>query len=84
MLLNPHLAWLLTAAWRRPFLDPLPVDDYWLWLLVPLVAAICVVYKTIKADRPENIPRQSLNLMVQFMAMMALAAVALWLLSEVA
>ena len=63
-------------------LDPLPLDRYWLWLALPLVVAICVVYKAIKAPDLAVLPRQALNLAIQFILMMALAAAVLWVLSE--
>lgn len=66
----------------RPFLDPLPVDRYWMWLLVPLVVGISVVYKTIKTDRLNKIPREAAVLVAQIIAFMAMAAAALWLLTE--
>ena len=39
-------------AWT-PFLNPLPVwsDRVWPWLLLPLAAAISVVYKSIKCRK---------------------------------
>lgn len=68
----------------RPLLDPLPLDDYWLLLLVPLALAIAIVYKTIKTDDLSRLPRQAAVLTGQILAFMALAAAALWLLTEVA
>lgn len=64
----------------RPFLDPLPIDGY--WLLLPLVIAIAVVYKTIKVDDLVRLPREATILATQIMIFMVLAAVALWLLVE--
>lgn len=64
----------------RPFLDPLPLDDYWLVLMLPLVLAIAVVYKAIKAEDVRLLPRQSAFLALQIVAFMVLAAGALWLL----
>jgi len=66
----------------RPFLEPLPLDLYWMFLLIPMVVAISVVYKTIKTDRLRKIPRESAVLSAQIVAFMALAAAALWLLTE--
>lgn len=73
------MMWIL--AWK-PFLQPLPVDDYWLLLLGPLVVAICLVYKAIKVENLDQLPRQTLNLTLQFVALMAIAAAVLWVLSE--
>ena len=42
-----------------PFLNPLPVWDYWYLLLVPLAAAVAVVYKSIKLQRMRDVPWQA-------------------------
>lgn len=63
----------------RPLLDPIPVDDYWLVLLAPLVLAISVVYKAIKLDDLAQLPRQAIHLAGQIVAFMIMAAAALWL-----
>jgi hypothetical protein len=77
---------LLAATWAvqayRPFLDPLPLDTYWLLLLPPLAIAIAVVYKTIKLEDLSQIPSQAAFLAAQIVAFMVLAAAALWLLTE--
>ncbi|MEZ6192679.1 MAG: hypothetical protein R3C45_15500 [Phycisphaerales bacterium] len=66
----------------RPFLDPVPVDRYWMLMLLPMVVAIAVVYKTIKTDRLEKIPRETTVLAAQIVAFMVMAAAALWMLTE--
>lgn len=66
----------------RPFLDPLPLDTWWLMLLPPLVVAVAVVYKTIKLDDLRRLPRQAVILSAQIIVFMILAAAALWLLTE--
>lgn len=73
---------ILLLAWR-PFLDPMPIDDLWLWLLVPLAFAVALIYKTIKLHDLSKLPAQTLLLGVQIIAGMALAAVALWILTEI-
>ena len=67
----------------RPFLDPLPTlaGD---WLLVPLIVAIAVVYKTIKLDDLSRLPREATILTAQIAVFMILAGAALWLLVELA
>ncbi len=72
----------LTTLAYRPFLDPLPIDGYWMLLLIPLVLSIAVVYKTIKTDRLYKIPREASILAAQIVAFMVLAALALWMLTE--
>lgn len=66
----------------RPFLDPVPIDQYWMLMLLPMVIAIAVVYKTIKTDRLEKIPREATVLAAQIIAFMIMAAAALWMLTE--
>lgn len=73
---------IATLAWR-PFIDPLPVDGLWLLLLLPLVVAISVVYKTIKTADLRKVPRESAALAAQIVVFMVLAAAGLWLLTEV-
>ena len=71
-------------AHYRPFLDPLPLDTYWLLLLPPLVLAIAVIYKAIKIDDLSQLPRQAIFLAGQIIAFMVLAAALLWLITELA
>ena len=66
----------------RPFLEPLPLDTYWLLLLPPLVLAVSVVYKTIKLEDLAQLPGQALFLSGQIIAFMILAAAALWMITE--
>ena len=68
----------------RPFLDPLDMHHYWMWLLPPLVLAISCVYKAIKLDDLAELPRQTLALTVQILAFMIMADIALWLVNELA
>ena len=64
------------------FTEPLPLDDYWLWLLIPLVVVISIVYKTIKLRDLSKLPAQAASLAAQIVVFMILAAAALWLISE--
>jgi hypothetical protein len=72
---------LLTLAWR-PLLDPLPLHEQWMWLLLPLSAAIAVVYKTLKLDDLRQLPRQAARLTVLIVVSMIVAAIGLWVLTE--
>ena len=74
-----QLASSLTLAWR-PFLDPAPIDRYWLWLLPPLIIVIALVYRTIKSDSLSRLPRAAGYLAFQISVFMVLAAAALYLL----
>jgi len=73
---------LLTLAYR-PFLDPLPLDRWWLLLLLPLAAGVAVVYKSIKLPDLRQLPQQAALLAAQIVVFMILAAAALWLLTQV-
>lgn len=64
----------------RPFLDPAPIDRYWLWLLPPLILVIALVYRTIKSESLVGLPRSAGYLAFQISVFMVLAAAALWLL----
>lgn len=74
-------AWL--SLGYRPFMEPLPLDRYWLLLMVPMVFAIAVVYKAVKLDDLRRLPQQALLLTLQFAALMAAAAALLWLITEI-
>ena len=65
-----------------PFLHPLDVDEYWLWLLIPLALAISIVYKTIKLDDSSQLPRQITIMTAQIVVFMGVAASVLWVVSE--
>jgi hypothetical protein len=70
---NPNLAY-------TPFIDPLPIwspDWAWVLLLIPLCAAVAIVYKTIKCGAVSRIPREALVLFVTILIGMAMAAAAL-------
>ena len=66
----------------RPVLDPMPLDQYYLLFLIPLVAVIAVVYKTIKIEDLSRLPKAAAVLSFQILIFMALAAAALWMLTS--
>ena len=67
----------------RPFLDPLVSDDMWLVLMLPLILAIALVYKTIKVDDNRVLFKQTFYLCMQIVLFMAAAATGLWILSAI-
>ncbi len=80
---NTPQARLTPAAFTpayRPFLEPAPIDRYWLWLLPPLVLGIAVVYRTIKSDDLTHVPRRAAYLALQVAIFLVAAAVSLWVL----
>jgi hypothetical protein len=49
-------------SYSRPFIQPLPVWDYWYLLLLPLVLAVAVVYKACKCSKFSEIPRAAVGM----------------------
>lgn len=65
-----------------PLIDPLPalypgMDDYWLWLVLPLVLAISIVYKGTRIKSLQALPKEATIMTVQILFLMAIASVAL-------
>ncbi|MFG0247888.1 MAG: hypothetical protein ACF8OB_03300 [Phycisphaeraceae bacterium JB051] len=83
-MINLGVLMALTVAWR-PFLDPMPIDRYWLLLIFPLVLAIAVVYKAVKIPQPglAVMTVQSLKLAGQIVGVLAGAAAVLLFLTEI-
>jgi hypothetical protein len=72
----PILAW-------TPFLHPLPVWDYWLWLLIPLTIGVSVVYKSMKCANMARVPREAAQISVLILLGMTAAALLLWVVVRV-
>ena len=66
-----------------PFVTPLPVWNYWAWLLVPLCAAVAIVYKTIKCRYVHEIPRQAAAITVWIIVSMIAVAAGIWAVYQV-
>ncbi|MEM7681885.1 MAG: hypothetical protein AAF288_08005 [Planctomycetota bacterium] len=64
----------------RPFLDPMPMETGWLLFLPPLIVAVALVQRLIKAKRLRDVPREAARLCVQVFALLGVAAGSLWLL----
>jgi hypothetical protein len=60
--------------YTRPFMQPLPVWNYWPWLLVPLAIAVAVVYKSIKCRRVSQVPKEAAVLTLWILGGMVVAA----------
>lgn len=73
----------LLLAWR-PLLDPIDIDRHWVWLLVPLVVAVALVYKTLKLPTLKHLAIETARLSLYILFLMLLAAVLLWIFVEVA
>ncbi len=69
---------LLAEYTYKPFLNPLPIWDYWQWLMIPLCIGVAIVYKTIKCRYVRQIPKESFILSLWILsAMVGVAAVVL-------
>jgi hypothetical protein len=60
-----------------PFVYPLPVWDYWPWLLVPLALGVSIVYKSVKCQSMTRVPREALEIFVFILIGLVAAAGAL-------
>jgi hypothetical protein len=62
-----------------PLYDPLSalfpgLDNYWLALLIPLVIAICIVYKGTRIRDIKDLPKAATIMTIQVLLVMTLAA----------
>ncbi len=62
---------------RIPFVHPAPLWNVWYWLLLPLCAAISIVYKSVKCRHMRQVPREAAIIFFWILAGMAAAAAAL-------
>jgi len=70
------------TAWTL-FYNPITLSFYGeLWLLLPLCAAVGVVYKTIRIHHLRRLPREVLFLVLYMVAGLVLLSVGLWLVQE--
>jgi hypothetical protein len=60
-----------------PFLYPLPIWDYWYLLLIPLSAAVAVVYKSLKLANMRDVPRQAFAITLWILVGMSAGAAGL-------
>jgi hypothetical protein len=68
---------LADYAYTRPFLQPMPVWDYWYLLLLPLCIAVAVVYKAIKCNSMRRVPREALYIVIWILVSFVAAGAAL-------
>ena len=64
-------------AYTHPFLQPLPVWDYWPLLLLPLVIGVAVVYKSVKCRSIRQVPKEAASITMWILISFAAAAAAL-------
>ena len=72
-----------TAPSYRPFLSPLPVYDYWIWLLIPLCLGVSIVYKAIRCQTVREVPKEAALITLWILGGMAAAAAVLALIVKV-
>ncbi len=61
------------------FGKPLPVADYWLWLVFPVCLTVSLVYKTTRAGRFREIIPSALVLFASMIGGLILVTLGLWL-----
>lgn len=66
----------------RPFLEPVSVEGWWPLLLLPVVVAMAVVYKTLRVERLGSLPAEAASLAGQVVGLLGLIAGVLWLLTR--
>jgi hypothetical protein len=65
---------------NTPFLEPMKVWDYWIWLLLPLCFGVSLVYKSVRVDSMRGVPFEAVKATFWIVVGMAAAAGALLLL----
>lgn len=74
---------MMTVLAYVPFLDPLPIDPWWMVLLLPLVVLTSIVYKTLRLKDLSQMPRQAAWMSLQVISFMVIAAVVVWTITEI-
>jgi hypothetical protein len=76
------MIWRVLATYT-PLVDPLPIHDWWFWLLLPLCLLFSIVYKAVKCESVKQIPKEALSITLFILAGMAAAAVVLTVIVKV-
>jgi Mg2+/citrate symporter len=64
---------LAQYSWR-PFINQPPLWDVWYLLILPLCAAVAIVYKCVKCQRVEQVPREAAQIFMWILVAMIAAA----------
>ncbi|MEM8834291.1 MAG: hypothetical protein AAGD00_00590 [Planctomycetota bacterium] len=68
-----------------PFLDPLPLHDWWWWTIIPMAFGVSVAYKAVRLADLRDFWRQALVMTVQIVGtLIGLAAGAFVLIELIA
>jgi hypothetical protein len=76
------MSWFALLSYM-PLLDPLPIHNWWFWLLLPLCLLFSIVYKAVKCESVRQIPKEALSITLFILAGMAAAAVVLTIIVKV-
>lgn len=69
---------MLLTGWV-PFVTPPPgLWDYWPVLLLPLVVAVSIVYKSIRCESMSQVPREATIISLWILGGLLASAVVLW------
>jgi len=72
-----YLSPLIADGGYVPFVYPLPIWDYWPWLIIPLTLGVSIVYKSVKCQSMSQVPREAAIIFVWILIGMVAAAGAL-------
>ncbi len=64
-------------TYNRPFVQPIPLWDHWYLWLLPLCAAVAIVYKSVRCDSMRKVPREATSIFVMIVGGLILCAVLL-------
>ncbi len=65
------------------FYNPIDLDSgLLLWLLLPLLAAVAIVYKTVRTNDVRRLPLETLTLMGYMLGGLTALGAALWLVQQ--
>jgi hypothetical protein len=67
----------LLGAGYVPFIYPLPIWNYWPWLILPLAAGVSIVYKAVKCQSMSTVPKEAAAIFVWILIGMLSAGAAL-------
>jgi hypothetical protein len=78
MIMAMHVSALAFVPLYDPLYAVFPgMGNYWLWLVIPLVAVISVVYKGTRVESLKSLPKDAAIMSVQLILVMAAAGVVL-------
>ena len=73
---------MMTLLAYRLFLDPMPVELHWLWLIVPVSLSVAIAYKTIEVEKLSSLPWEVAQFTGQILLLMGGAALVIWVIAR--